>query len=102
MHQSINMPELNTIASKLREEEYIDNQIRGEESRIVKICLIKYKCIIFVLTTLIIAFGQFIYILFANLDKDNSLNVNVNNLVKALTQHFNVDGNLTNIVTPEA
>ena len=42
--------------------ETVDQQILNEESRIVKMCLIKYKCIL-IISFIIICLGQFIYIL---------------------------------------
>ncbi len=51
-HEVLNMTEFNTI----------NEQIRNEKSRTVKIILVKYKCI-FLFTFLFLSLGQFIYIM---------------------------------------
>ena len=62
----------------------VEHGLKGEKSRIVKIALIKYKCIL-MLTFFLLCVMQFIYIIVKEILKDN----NLYELLSALTNNNN-------------
>jgi hypothetical protein len=73
-HQALNMTEFTEI----------NNQIRNENSRTVKICLVKYKCVIIV-TLMILCFVQFIFWSMDKFSKDSDVIENFRIISKWLT-----------------
>jgi len=77
----------------------VNRQMKEEKSRVVRIFLLKYKCIL-LLTFMLLSSGQFIYILQDSVAKDNSLSANINTLVFALKQQFASIINETEVKLP--
>lgn len=61
--------------------EQIDNQIDQEKSRTVKICLVKYKCVL-LLTFMLLCLGQFIYLIFSSKPSAELVNKVLEQLIK--------------------
>jgi hypothetical protein len=86
-HQVLSMTEFNEI----------NDQIRTEKSRTVKIFLLKYKCI-FLFTFAFLSFGQFIYIMLDKLSKDGDLNSSLRKLSVSLSTMKSVFGTKNNTI----
>lgn len=68
-HQALNVEEFTEI----------NEQIRTEKSRTVKIFLLKYKCIL-LFTFILLSFGQFLYIMSDKLSANSDLYSNLSQM----------------------
>ncbi len=73
-----------TVINVKSEFQVINEQMRNEKSRTVKIFLLKYKCIL-IFTLLALTLGQFTYIIVDKLSKDGDLTSSINNLVTSVS-----------------
>jgi len=64
----------------------VDEQFAKEDSRIVKICLVKYKCIL-ILTLILVCVGQLIYLFVSTVTKDKELM----EILKVFAYNFAID-----------
>jgi len=74
-HQALRIEEFNVESN---------NQFKNESSRIVKICILKYKCIVICLSV-ILSLGQFIYILSDKILADSSLITSMKSFVSTVS-----------------
>jgi hypothetical protein len=79
---------MDLLAAPMKEA---DMQIRNEQSRTVKIFLMKYKCIL-ILTFMILALGQMIYIILNKLISDDRFMTQLFTLLQSRNGGGNITG----------
>jgi hypothetical protein len=62
----------------------INNKFANENSRTVKVCMLKYKCVL-LFTFLLLSCMEFVYIMYKELKEDDKMTSSIVGLINVLT-----------------